>query len=119
MNLVSIRLITADVSRLAGFYEKATGLTVTWFTDDFAELGTARGTLAIGSARTAPTITPAANRSAIIEFLVDDVDALDLPGEPVTMPWGNRSLLVEDPDGNVVNFFTPVTDAAKAKFGVS
>jgi hypothetical protein len=36
--------------------------------------------------------------------------------EPVTMPWGNRSLLFRDPDGNLVNFFTPVTPAAVEKF---
>ena len=29
------------------------------------------------------------------------------------MPWGNRSLLFRDPDGNLVNFFTPVTPAAR------
>lgn len=119
MNLVSIRLITEDIKRLVGFYEQATGLAAEWLTDDFAELRTAGGTLAIGSVRTAPPgIRPAANRSAIVEFLVDDVDALGLPGQPVTMPWGNRSLLLPDPDGNLVNFFTPVTGAAKAKFGV-
>jgi hypothetical protein len=28
------------------------------------------------------------------------------------MPWGNRSMLFNDPDGNVVNFFTPVTTEA-------
>jgi hypothetical protein len=32
------------------------------------------------------------------------------------MPWGNRSMLVRDPDGSLVNFFTPVTPAAIAKF---
>lgn len=61
----------------------------------------------------------------ITEFLVDDVDRVhrDLTGyvtevvaEPTTMPWGNRSLLFRDPDGNLVNFFTPVTPAAVAKF---
>ena len=36
--------------------------------------------------------------------------------EPTTMPWGNRSLLFRDPDGNLVNFFTPVTEAAIEKF---
>jgi hypothetical protein len=35
---------------------------------------------------------------------------------PTTMPWGNRSLLFRDPDGNLVNFFTPVTPAAVARF---
>lgn len=33
----------------------------------------------------------------------------DVVTEPTTMPWGNRSLLFRDPDGNLVNFFTPVT----------
>jgi len=37
------------------------------------------------------------------QFIVDFVN------EPTTMPWGNRSLLFRDPDGNLVNFFTPVT----------
>jgi hypothetical protein len=37
--------------------------------------------------------------------------------QPTTMPWGNRSLLFRDPDGNLVNLFTPVTQVAKEKFG--
>ena len=32
------------------------------------------------------------------------------------MPWGNRSLLLRDPDGNLVNLFSPATPAAKDKF---
>lgn len=135
MNLASIRIITADITALVAFYEKATTLAATWFTPDFAELGTSAGaTLAIGSTRTVPlfapdSAAPAANRSVIIEFLVDDIDALwpelaawvpvsDVVAEPKTMPWGNRSLLVRDPDGNLVNFFTPVTPEARAKFGL-
>jgi predicted enzyme related to lactoylglutathione lyase len=38
--------------------------------------------------------------------------------KPTTMPWGNRALIFRDPDGNLVNLFTPITDAARAKFGV-
>lgn len=38
--------------------------------------------------------------------------------EPTTMPWGNRALLFRDPDGNLVNLFTPVTDQARQKFGL-
>jgi catechol 2,3-dioxygenase-like lactoylglutathione lyase family enzyme len=68
---------------------------------------------------------PADNHTVIIEFLVDDVDKAhqelaglidDVVQEPTTMPWGNRSLLFRDPDGNLVNFFTPVTPAAIEKF---
>jgi predicted enzyme related to lactoylglutathione lyase len=130
-NFVSTRIITGDVARLVGFYEQATGVRADWATEDFAELSTPRGTLAIGSTRTlqflAPeTVTPSENRSVIIDFLVEDVDGLaknlsglveDFVLEPTTMPWGNRSLLLRDPDGNLVNFFTPVTPAAIERFG--
>ncbi|EXG82950.1 VOC family protein [Cryptosporangium arvum] len=114
MNFVSIRVITADVARLVGFYEKTTGLTATWATPEFATFTTGAATLAIGGERTVPVASPAANRSVIVEFLVDDVDALhgtlddvEVVMPPTTMPWGNRSLLVRDPDGNLVNFFKP------------
>jgi predicted enzyme related to lactoylglutathione lyase len=130
MDFVSIRVITDDVARLASFYAKATGVQATFYTEDFAELSTAHGTLAIGSTRTVPLFAPgaahpASNHTVIIEFLVDDVDAVrqnlagfveDFVQEPTTMPWGNRSLLFRDPDGNLVNFFTPVTPAAIEKF---
>ncbi|MFG1922891.1 VOC family protein [Cryptosporangium sp. NPDC048952] len=112
MNFVSIRIITADVARLVGFYEKTTGVPADWATPEFASITTRGLTLAIGSERTAPLATPATNRSVIVEFLVDDVDAfygtltdVDVVMEPTTMPWGNRSLLLRDPDGNLVNFF--------------
>jgi catechol 2,3-dioxygenase-like lactoylglutathione lyase family enzyme len=130
MDFVSIRIITGDIKRLVGFYERATGVPAVWSTEDFAELCTEHATLAIGSTRTVPLFAPGAaqpadNRSVIIEFLVDDVDRVyenlanlvdDFVQQPTTMPWGNRSLLFRDPDGNLVNFFTPVTPAAIEKF---
>ena len=130
-SLVSIRLITDDVARLADFYEKVSGTPARRPTPDFAEVETPAGTLAIASTRTvalfgAGSARAADNHSAIIEFLVDDVDAeyeriraitTDFVNAPTIMPWGNRSLLFRDPDGNLVNFFTPVTPEAKAKFG--
>ncbi|MFD3580097.1 VOC family protein [Streptomyces sp. NPDC058644] len=130
MDFVSIRIITDDVERLAAFYEKATGFPATRYTEDFAELRAASSTLAIGSTRTVPLFAPgssrpADNHSVILEFLVDDVDRVhqnligfidEFVNEPTTMPWGNRSLLFRDPDGNLVNFFTPVTPAAREKF---
>src|SRR5690242_2680345 len=131
MNFVSTRIITADVKRLVDFYETATGIKLTLYTEDFAELVTQAGTLAIGSTRTLQLFggdhvaSPAANRTAIIEFRVADVDEEyrrlgdliegALVQVPTTMPWGNRSLLFRDPDGNLVNFFTPVTAEAIAK----
>ncbi|KAA0110128.1 VOC family protein [Mycolicibacterium sp. P1-5] len=132
MKFVSTRLITADVGCLVSFYEMVTQATAVWGNELFAEIPTSVGTLAIGSEKTVPlfgqgSAEPAANRSAIIEFIVDDVDAEyarlrgqlnEVVTEPTTMPWGNRALLFRDPDGNLVNLFTPVTDAARAKFGI-
>ncbi len=131
MRFVSTRVITADVKRLVAFYEMVTEVAAIWGNELFAEIPTPVGTLAIGSDKTVPlfgpgSAEPAANRSAIIEFIVDDVDAeyerirervSEVVTEPTTMPWGNRALLLRDPDGNLVNLFTPVTDVARAKFG--
>ena len=131
MNFVSTRIITADVRRLVAFYETVTGIKLTLYTEDFAELVTGAGTLAIGSTRTLRLFggdhvaSPAANRTAIVEFRVADVDEeyrrlgglIDgaLVQAPTTMPWGNRSLLFRDPDGNLVKFFSPVTAEENAK----
>jgi predicted enzyme related to lactoylglutathione lyase len=135
-NLVSVRLIVSDIRRVVGFYEAVLGAAADWGNDDFAELVTPRGTLAVGTTRTVPlfgagSAEPSVNRTAIIEFLVDDVDAewarlqpmlAELGSEvvpaPTTMPWGNRALLFRDPEGTLVNLFTPVTEQARAKFGV-
>ena len=132
MNFTSVRLITADFERLVGFYEQLFGQPLTRLAPVFAELRTAGATLAIGHTSTlAPfggeqVASAAANRSAILEFRVADVDAdyerlADwlsgaLVQAPTTMPWGNRSLLCRDPDGNLVNLFTPVTPDASEKF---
>ena len=129
-NLVSVRMITADIKRLVQFFEKATGTTAKWATDDFAEFINESFTLAVGSTRTLSffgegVAEPATNKSMIIEFLVEDVDdnyemikglTSEIVQKPTTMPWGNRSLLFRDPDGNLINFFTPVSDEAKKKF---
>nr|WP_199077791.1 VOC family protein [Pedobacter sp. ASV19] len=125
MNLISIRIITEDINRLLAFYENVTETQLTKYTEDFAVLQTPFGTLAIGSTRTLhffggdDVAKAAQNRTVIIEFRVTDVDKeyerlVDflqpyVVQKPTTMPWGNRSLLFRDPDGNLVNFFTPVS----------
>jgi len=130
MNLVSLRIISPDINRLVQFYEKVTHLSAQWYTEDFAEFNSPACTLAIGSTRTLGlfgkdlTQTGSSN-SVIIEFLVADVDEQygkikdllsEIIQEPTTMPWGNRSLMFRDPDGNLINFFSPVTAAAIKKF---
>ncbi len=130
MDLVSIRIITDDVERLVRFYESVTGVAAVRYTPAFAELALGSCTLAIGHTDTtrlfgSDSARPADNHSAIVEFRVEDVDrehARLQPlvdawvQEPTTMPWGNRSILFRDPDGTLVNLFTPVTPEAIARF---
>lgn len=131
MQFTSIRIITANIEALIAFYEKITGTTAIRYTEDFAEIKSPLATLALASTRTLQLFSaenmaaPGKNQSVIIEFKVDDVDKCyealvdvisnALVQQPTTMPWGNRSLLFRDPDGNLVNLFTPVSAAAKGR----
>ena len=130
MQFASIRIITDDLDRLVSFHEQVTGVTAERPAPPFAELVLPSATLAIGHSQTvglfgAESARAADNHSVIIEFRVDDVDAEharlqdivdDWVQEPTTMPRGNRSILFRDPDGNLVNLFTPVTEEAIQRF---
>lgn len=125
MSFASIRIVTDDLEGLVAFYEQLTGQRADRPAPVFAQFAGEGATLAIASTATVAmlggALTPGANRSVAIEFEVADVDgafsALGVDPEdvvlaPTTMPWGNRSALVRDPDGNVVNLFSrPATDA--------
>jgi predicted enzyme related to lactoylglutathione lyase len=129
MIFASVRIITGQVGRLTDFYEQVTGQAARRYTPDFAEIVLPGATLAIGSTATVDlfgegSAGPAANRTVIVEFRVDDVDADfarlrevigEFVQEPTTMPWGNRSMLFRDPDGTLVNLFTPISAEATAR----
>jgi catechol 2,3-dioxygenase-like lactoylglutathione lyase family enzyme len=129
MDFASIRIITDDLDRLVEFYEQVTGVRAERPAPVFAEVVLPSATLAIGHSQTVQLFgsdsTRADNHTVIIEFLVHDVDAEyarlkplldDWVQEPTTMPWGNRSILFRDPDGNLVNLFTPVSEEAIERF---
>jgi catechol 2,3-dioxygenase-like lactoylglutathione lyase family enzyme len=130
MKLASIRIITDDLDRMVAFYEKTTGITAQRPAPGFAELISPSATLAIGHSQTVAlfgegSAHSADNHSVIIEWQVNDVDAeytrlsadvADWVQRPTTMPWGNRSALLRDPDGNLVNLYAPVSDEAKQRF---
>ncbi|WP_137904266.1 VOC family protein [Chryseobacterium sp. 2VB] len=130
MKLTSLRMISQDIKATVAFYEQVIGITATWYTEDFTELSADSITIAIGSTRTMQMFSEdltdfAGTKSTIIEFMVKNVDeeyeriksmTSRIIQEPTTMPWGNRSLLFCDPDGNMINFFTPVSEEAVKKF---
>lgn len=129
MKFASTRLVAADIKAMVAFYELVTGREADWLAPVFAEIVTPAATLAIGVAETVAlfkqgSAEPRANRTAILEFMVDDVEAeyarlegkVDLVHAPKTMPWGNRTTMFRDPEGTLVALYTPVTEAAKARF---
>jgi predicted enzyme related to lactoylglutathione lyase len=130
VDFASIRIITDDLDRLVEFYEQVTGISAERSAPVFAELVLPSATLAIGDSQTvqlfgAGSARAADNHTVIIEFQVDDVDAEyqrlgplvdDWVQQPTTMPWGNRSILFRDPDGNLVNLYTPVSENAIERF---
>ena len=79
MKLSSIRIVTEDVSALAAFYQQLLSVTPVGF-NEYMELNTPGASLAICSrqsveAADAGSLTAASNRSAVLEFEVEDVDA--------------------------------------------
>ncbi|OII22142.1 VOC family protein [Frigoribacterium sp. MCBA15_019] len=124
MSFTSIRIVTDDVDGLVAFYEQVTGQQAERPVPAFAQFSGPGANLAIASTATVAVLdgalAPATNRSVLIEFEVADVDGEfaelqpkgeDVVLEPTTMPWGNRSALLRDPDGNVVNLFSkPATN---------
>jgi uncharacterized glyoxalase superfamily protein PhnB len=130
MKFASVRLIAADMKQTVAFYEMVTGVQAEWLAPVFAEIVMPGATLAIGAADTVAlwkegSAEPGANRTACLEFQVDDIDAeyerlkdkVPLVHELKMMPWGNKTFQFRDPEGSAVSLYMPATDEAKKRFG--
>ena len=119
MKFASVRVVTDQFDVLVDFYAALTGVQPTRLAPGFAEIRLEGCTLAISSREIVErvnggAIVPKANRSLMLELQVDDVDDLleratalaEIVQPPTTMPWGNRSMLLRDPDGAIVNIFS-------------
>jgi catechol 2,3-dioxygenase-like lactoylglutathione lyase family enzyme len=121
--LVNTCLITGKFTELVDFYQHALGVSPQPVTTGvYAEFHTGRGVLAIFSAEAQEKYIPGAaepanNRSAILEFRVANVDVEYVRLQsfvetwvkpPTNQPWGTRSVYFRDPDGNLVDFYSPV-----------
>jgi predicted enzyme related to lactoylglutathione lyase len=122
VELVQARLVTDDVAGLAAFYAGLTGAAVP-LNEYYVEVPAGPVTVGFSKRRfteyrAAATACPGPARplrEVVLDFLVRDVDAeyprisaLDvgwvLP--PTTQPWGSRSMVFTDPEGNLVNVFS-------------
>ena len=129
MKFVSVRLIAQNIKDVVQFYELVTRSKADWLAPVFAEIVTPVAVIAIGSVETVALFKegcaqPALNRSVILEFRVEDVDAefnrlkehIEVVHPPKDLPWGNRTAQFRDPEGTLISLYTPVTEAAKTRF---
>jgi predicted enzyme related to lactoylglutathione lyase len=128
MELVQSRIVTDDVERLAAFYARLVGVSVA-LNEYYVEVHA--GPVSVGFSKRRFTeyhrCCPAATNGGagddaqdrrpetILDFLVDDVDAdyerikalgVEWVMPPTTQPWGNRSMIFRDPEGNLINVFS-------------
>ena len=130
MKFINVRLLVSDSAAAIRFWRDVMGLHMTfgdeamgyaYFETDSAgvELMTREGFAgAIGEAASTPTTV---GRPAVLVFRVDDVDAAyaDLVrrgATAVTGPqdrpaWGARSAHVSDPDGYIIEIYSPLSGA--------
>jgi uncharacterized glyoxalase superfamily protein PhnB len=127
MRLVQARIVTDDVAALAAFYARLVGAGVA-LNEYYVEVPTP--SMSIGFSRRRFTehsaapghVSPAAPErpgEMILDFEVEDADAeyqriaalgVTLVMPPTTQPWGNRSMICTDPEGNLINVFSRPKD---------
>jgi uncharacterized glyoxalase superfamily protein PhnB len=122
MELVQSRVVTENVKGMADFYSRLIGIEVV-LNDYYVEVPT--GAMSVGFSRCRFTEFheqggssdegTAPRNDVVLDFLVADVDGEferidDLGVEwvllPTTQPWGSRSMVFRDPEGNLVNVFS-------------
>lgn len=117
--LINTCVISKDVKSLAAFYAQILKTEPQFDSGIYVEFRTGAGVLAIFDAAAQEKYIPGsatgeANRSVVLQFRVDDVDAeyarlksvvKTWVKGPTTQPWGTRSIYFRDPDGNLVDFF--------------
>jgi len=130
MKFINVRLLVRDSAAAIRFWRDVMGLRMTfgdeamgyaYFETDSAgvELMTREGFAgAIGEAASTPT---PAGRPAVLVFRVDDVDdayadlvrrgATAVTGPQDRPVWGARSAHVSDPDGYIIEIYSPLPGA--------
>lgn len=120
----SIRIVTTDVPGSAHLFAQLLGKTAEG-SAEYMEVPVGDIVLAFCSPEALGAATPGLSGSVpgtqILEFDVGDLgdiedklgDGVEVIQEAATQPWGNRSMIVRTDNGTLVNFFTPVSDAAR------
>lgn len=123
MELVQSRIVTDNVEGLASFYAALMGTSVA-LNEYYVEVPA--GQISVGFSKrrfteyqeshAARTGKPCPRSGFVLDFLVDDVDAeyeritalgVDWVMPPTNQPWGSRAMIFADPEGNLINVFSP------------
>jgi uncharacterized glyoxalase superfamily protein PhnB len=124
VELVQSRFVTDDVAGLAAFYARLIG-TEAPLNDYYVEVPAGAMTVGFSKCRFSefqcPSQQPGACRpvsgEAILDFKVADVDeeftridglGVEWVMRPTTQPWGTRAMTFRDPEGNLVNVYSPI-----------
>jgi predicted enzyme related to lactoylglutathione lyase len=127
MQLAQARIVCDQVEALAGFYARLVGVSVA-LNEYYVEVPAGSASVGFSQRRFTEYAGGASDRvqagatQVILDFEVADVDAeyqrlraidLDWVLAPTTQPWGNRSMILRDPAGVLINVFSrPPTAAA-------
>ncbi|HEY7916464.1 MAG TPA: VOC family protein [Acidimicrobiales bacterium] len=119
MQLVQARIVTDEVRVLADFYARMVGVGVV-LNDYYAEVPAGAASIGFSNCRFTEYRRAASRGEGlsgprdgrVLDFVVDDVDhefgRIDELGvgwvlSPTTQPWGSRSMVLRDPEGNLVS----------------
>jgi predicted enzyme related to lactoylglutathione lyase len=122
MELVQCRIVTDDVEGLAAFYARLAGTPVT-LNEYYVEVPAGAVSVGFSKCRFTECGGDLAARpegqqrrdEIILDFMAEDVNAeyrriaaMDVTWVmlPATQPWGNRSMIFRDPEGNLVSVFS-------------
>jgi uncharacterized glyoxalase superfamily protein PhnB len=121
MKFTGICLVTQNVPALVAFYKQVLGVDADG-DETHAELRIPGAGIAIFSTTGMEEMAPASMRAAgsgniTLMFEVADVDAeyarlkalgVEVVKPPETYPWGARAAWFRDPDGSIIDFYSPV-----------
>ena len=133
MDLVQARIVTDDVEAMAGFYARLLGVTVA-LNEYYVEVPAGPATIGFSKRRYTECDAPDADprpvdqspAAVMLDFEVADVDdefgrldalGVDWVTRPTTQPWGNRSVILRDPAGGLINVFSRPADRADTAKG--
>jgi lactoylglutathione lyase len=116
-------VFVTDIERSVRFYRDVLGLPFRFATDTYAEFATHGAKFAVFSRRALPELIgreapsgPVPWPAGEVAFFVDDPDAeharllragVTILAPPTDRPWGERTVHLADPDGNVVELTRP------------